>query len=415
MQKFTPIEYLKIDIASNFGLDKKTWDFRLNWFAENEENLDKLIGEADEPALFYAGIQAYRKALAGKPSGYPISLDATASGAQILSILVGCEKSARLCNVIDTGDREDLYTNIFKVVYERIAAHHGLAQGDSNIMLPDLKQAKQAIMTWLYGSSAEPRAIFGEGDELSIFLETMHEMAPGISQLNEALIGLWQPDAVVNEWVLPDNFHVKIKVMTEVKYAVKFLDEIHEVTTEENIPSEFGLSLAANSVHSVDGMAVREVTRRCDYDKEQRIYAMETCMNAPTHSDAERVAATDNARMTQTLMGHYRATGFMSARLMEHIDANSIQLLSRVERNALFDMMSSMPKKPFSVLAIHDCFRVLPNYANDLRKQYNQVLHDIAQSNLLVSLTSQICNKLVDAPKFDDICAPILEANYALS
>jgi hypothetical protein len=80
MQRFSPREYLKIDIANSYGLDKKTWDERIAWFDENEEQLDKLLPKAEEPALFYAGIQAYRDVQAGLPIGYPISLDATASG-----------------------------------------------------------------------------------------------------------------------------------------------------------------------------------------------------------------------------------------------------------------------------------------------------------------------------------------------
>jgi len=119
MQTFTPIEYLKIDIATNFGLDKANWDERISWFDANEQNLEKLMPDAEEPALYFAGIKAYEKASRGLPTGYPISLDATSSGAQILTVLIGCESSARHCNVIDTGKRQDLYTNIYQAMDAR--------------------------------------------------------------------------------------------------------------------------------------------------------------------------------------------------------------------------------------------------------------------------------------------------------
>lgn len=80
MQLFTPLDYLRIDIANNYGHDKEDWDVRIAWFNAHEHELEALMKGADSPALYYAGVQAYRDVKQGKPIGYPISLDATASG-----------------------------------------------------------------------------------------------------------------------------------------------------------------------------------------------------------------------------------------------------------------------------------------------------------------------------------------------
>lgn len=116
---FTPIDYLKIDIANNFGLDKENWDKRIDWFNQNEPDLENLVSKADSPCEFYAGILAYRKYQQSKPTGYMVGLDCTCSVLQWLSILTGDEDTAKLCNVINTGKREDAYTSIYKKLLEK--------------------------------------------------------------------------------------------------------------------------------------------------------------------------------------------------------------------------------------------------------------------------------------------------------
>ena len=138
LQTFTGKDYLKIDIANNFGLDKKLWGERIEWFDQNENQLDSLIKQAEEPALYFAGIQAWKKTKQGIATRYPISLDATCSGIQILAALTGDRKAASLCNVIDTGKREDAYTSIYQFMCEQI--------GDAAKI--DRKETKKAIMTF---------------------------------------------------------------------------------------------------------------------------------------------------------------------------------------------------------------------------------------------------------------------------
>lgn len=61
-------------------------------------------------------------------------------------------------------------------------------------------------------------------------------------------------------------------------------------------------------------------------------------------------------------------------------------------------------------------FRCLPNYGNDLRKQYNIQLASIAKSNLLSFLISQILGRTVTIGKADpDLWKDVLHTNYALS
>ena len=75
-----------------------------------------------------------------------------------------------------------------------------------------------------------------------------------------------------------------------------------------------------------------------------------------------------------------------------------------------------MPVKPFKVMSIHDCFRVLSSYGNDLREQYNLQLMLIAKSNLLSFTLSQIMGKEIKVDKANpNMWKHIMDSNYTLS
>lgn len=397
MQKFTGMQYLKIDIASNFGLDKMDWQERIAWVDEHENHLEDMLKQATEPALYHAGVQAYRKAQRGEPIGYPISLDAASSGLQILACLVGCEKSAKLCGVVSTGHREDAYTRLYGYMCEAI--------GEG--MKIDRKQVKQAIMTSLYNSTAMPKRIFGEGELLAAFYKTMAEQAPGAWELNQDFKSLWQVDALSHDWVLPDNFHVHTPVMTPVTRTVNFLNRPVSITVIENQGTKEGRALGPNIVHSIDGMIVREMYRRCSFDPDRIMQIYDIIM---VEAKGKRLKHADDF-MVQTLWQHYERTGFLSARILDHLRMDNAGLvdLARIEK-----LLLSLPLKPFELIAIHDCFRVLPNYGNDLRQQYNNLLAEIADSNLLSDIASQIAGYHIPVTKKGNIGYKIREADYAL-
>jgi hypothetical protein len=389
-----------IDIANSFGLDNKNWDVRLDWFKQHEDHLIEMLPQAKEPALFYAGIQAWENVKATKPIGYPISLDATASGLQLLAALTGDRNAARLCNVVDTGNREDAYTNVYMTMVNKINEAAKIKRDDT----------KQAIMTALYGSQAVPREVFGEGPLLKVFFDTMQEVAPAAWELNEAFLDIWDPDALSHDWILPDNFHVHIKVMRTVKETVHFLNEPVETSHKVNAPIEEGRSLGANTIHSLDGLIVREMSRRCDYDPEQIKNIIKT-FNKPKNNYPLEDNKTN--RMLHTLWNHYKESGYLSARILDYITEDNI---NSIDKTVISDLIDTLPEKPFKILSVHDCFRVLPNYGNDLRYQYNLQLMLIAKSNMLQYLLSQILNRPVTIGKLDPtLHEDILDANYSLS
>lgn len=405
MQLLTAKEYLKVDIANNYGLDKKTWDERIAWFDENEANLLNLVDEAEESALFYAGVNAWKDMKAGKPIGYAVALDATSSGLQLLACLTGDRSAAELCNVVNyMGEngkplRRDAYT----VVYDKMLSILGEA---SRIKRSD---TKQAIMTAFYGSEAKPKEVFGEGIRLKTFENVMETVASGPWALNKFLLQCGNPDANRYVWVLPDNFHAVIKVMVPEVQTVIFLGKPFDITRMVQGTEEKTRMLSANITHSIDGMVVREMLRRCNFDRGLVEAVRELCDEGPS----EYGEIEGNLEKVQELWSHYEKSGFLSLSILDYLDPCTI---AYVDRQVVADMIDTMPKKPFPVMTVHDCFRCHPNYGNDLRRQYNQILSDIAKSDLLGFILSQVLGQEFSAGKLDDsLWQDILETDYALS
>lgn len=321
---------------------------------------------------------------------------------QLLAVLTGDRKAASICNVVNTGKREDAYTAVYKEMLDRV--------GESAKI--ERKQVKGAVMTAFYNSKAEPRKIFGEGSLLNTFFETVEDMAPGCWELNEAFLDMWDPEALSNDWVLPDNFHVHVKVMSQVSETVNFLNEPFEIHRMVNAPTKEGRSLAANCVHSIDGMIVREMARRCMYDP-YRIELINLMLDGEElgWTDPEKQAGHDH--MVSVLWNHYKNSGYLSARILDHISSKS---MTNKMHSVIVELVDSLPTKPFKVLSIHDCWRCLPTYGNDLRKQYALQLHLIAKSELLSFLVSQLLKRKVQIGKLDHTLADdILDTDYSLS
>ena len=399
-QRFTGMQYLAIDIANNFGLDKQDWNTRLDWFDENQEKLLSLVPQAKAPALFYAGIQAWNQAQQGLEIGYPISLDACSSGLQLLACLTGDDKAARLCGVIDTGHREDAYSVIYNEMVNSIGESAKISRDD----------CKDAIMCSLYGSTAVPKEVFGEGKLLKVFVDTMYTLAPAAWTLNQVFLDIWDSTVLSHDWVLPDNFHVHVKVMGTIKEKVQFFNKPYEVVTKVNMPKEHGRSLAANTIHSIDALIVRELTRRCDYRPDVVAKIQGMIFNC---WEKNELVDTSNNCMLETLWFHYLDSGYLSARILDYITEDNI---SYIDRSVIQELIDSLPVKPFKVMSIHDCFRVLSSYGNDLRKQYNRQLMLIAKSNLLGFTLTQIMGKEIKVDKANpNMWKHIMNSNYTLS
>ena len=103
----------------------------------------------------------------------------------------------------------------------------------------------------MYNSKAVPKRVFGEDTpELAMFYETSYEMLPGVVLLNQILTSLWQPYKDSHDWVMPDGFEVKVKVMVDMEDQIEVLGEKFNIPYKVQAPMEKGISLSANITHS---------------------------------------------------------------------------------------------------------------------------------------------------------------------
>ena len=244
MKFYSAIEYLCVDIANHYGLDKKLFEERIQWVKDNYTKLETLVSSADVKPLYFKAVQALRAAVAGRPVGHPVALDAVCSGLQIMSALTGCYKGALITGLVDPNVRADAY----KSITDAMNTKPGIS-----IQIPRSK-AKDAVMKSLYGSSAQPKIIFGEGTpELEAFYTTMGTECEGAWTLLHELLSSWNPGALEHSWTLPDGFDVRVKVMEKVSKRIE-VDELNHATFtyefEVNQGKEKGKSNAANVVHS---------------------------------------------------------------------------------------------------------------------------------------------------------------------
>lgn len=405
MQTFTGMQYLKIDIANAFGLDKLSWNDRLAWFDQHEHELQTLVKDAKEPATFTAGVHAYGKAKNGEAVGYMCGLDATASGLQILAALSGCERSARACNLVDTGKREDAYASTYQHVCKKLGA---------NSLGIDAKSVKKSLMTHLYGSRAVPESTFGKGTRaLDAFYESVHELVPGANMLNEDLRNMWNPTATEHVWTLPDGFEVVVKVLDREDHVVQFFGTEVVVSEYVNRPVEKGLSLGANIVHSVDGMIVREMGRRCMFDPAKVRNALRVLDPNQTRGCS---TVRDKDLDLLRILALEESTGLLSLIVLDYLDSSNAGLLHQRQEIRLKALINSLPTRPFDLLCIHDCFRFHGGNGNDVRKTYNTIMAEIAASTLGQSIAREITGKPLNLTKLSTtLPLQILDAEYALS
>lgn len=354
------LDWLKIDAVNHYGYDKVSFEERIKFF---DTGFD--VSKADDPIQCYAAMEAYKEAIKGKSIGWGVTLDSTASGMQIMAALVHDEKAAYLTN-ITSDDRMDAYTYLYQ----------GMENKPSNITRKDMKDA---IMTSLYGSVNEPKRVFGE--HTNRFFEYMSKAIPDVWMAGKCLESLWDSSAIAHSWTMPDGFEVYKPIEKRITKQFQFRNEYFEYYKYEQGSKKIGKSIGPDVIHSIDSLIVRELHRRCNYSHEVVHKALHV-VNGGSCSYTRK-----DIKTAEKLKKLYDETGFLSYAILEVMNKHTLAMFGE---KTIAKMLKDMPIKAFPILAIHDSFKVHPNYANDLREQYKQIIHQLLDSNLFQYFVRQI-------------------------
>lgn len=376
-QQFTGCEYLMIDAANAFGLDKEVFEKRIAWTRENLDCLEAFVAEADDPVMFTKAVVTIRKVQKGLPTGHMVGLDSTTSGAQILSALTGCRNGMLLTNLVDPNKRYDCYTEIFLSMVSK------LEEIECEVTRAE---AKEALMTMLYGSSAKPKEVFGDDTiELEKFNVTVQEDLPGAYEFLQEAKDAWQPFALNHSWTLPDMHVASVNVMEKKTIGIE-IDELDHHTFNHtfnvNEGTKSGVSLAANITHSIDAYIPREIKRRSSYNPKAMAYYRKAILELLESRSATKPEEynTDNVLSLVILDGVIDIEEVSNNDLFRFLD--------------LFDMVEEVGH--FETLSIHDQFNALANYCNELRFWYKEILAELAESNILSDIFSEIYGEEVE-------------------
>lgn len=375
MKQFNPMQYLAIDIANHYGLDKKPYEERIQWVKSNIDNLESFQSQAEEPILFAKAVNALRLSQNNIPTGHTVALDSVCSGLQLMSVMTNCKSGMTMTGLIDPDTRSDAYTSITEHM-DKLIKEDGL-EG----VVVTRSDAKTAVMTSLYGSQAVPKCIFGE-ELLPYFYQAMNETCTGAMDLLSWLLASWQA-VDVQSWVMPDLHTVYIPTMVSKKHRINITELGYSPVAKmyHNEATERGIANAANAVHSVDALVLRELVRRCSYSKPVLKQYLRAHYNSPA-----TVTEADNDINTR-----FRSSQFASVAFVEMIDYRNITQISNELRERLASICEYLLNYPsFTVTTVHDSFSCSPVHAQRMREQYNEVLVELYESDILSDLLSQI-------------------------
>ena len=285
-------KWLAFQVATTYGHDKETWDFRQNWVNDNILLITHIATDpidylpeweaADEPWQFLAACEEYYSCVikgTRKTTSLCVSTDATCSGLQILAGLARDKSTAKLVNVLPSKKPQDAY----KVVAEK--AKPNIPKSLHSAW--DRKAVKRTVMTIPYNAKAfsnrtyirdalREKGIEVEKDDLTVTVaavrQAMQEVVPGpmaVMKWIETEVGnAIKRGATHLEWETPSGFVVVQRLMKKKTETIdlKLLGRCRlTVATKDGDQvdkTRHKAATAPNLIHSLDASLLHMSVKR---------------------------------------------------------------------------------------------------------------------------------------------------------
>ena len=379
MQYFSDFENILIHAANCYGKDKLPFDERIQFMKENGRNLRSMIDSADDKPMFTRSILEIERVLRGEQTSLPIEFDATASGLQMLAIMAGCHTTAENVGLVNPNVRADVYNygighmNSYLPESLHIGGQGGLVRDDF----------KDAFMPHFYFSKREPKLIFGnKTPEHIAFLKSAYDLAPGAHAVMEDIFGAMvhrgRHETTEYKWTMPDHHTCLTRVFVKEDAKVE-LEELKNKNgnsstfthrMEINAPKEDDVSLVANVTHGTDGFVVREMKGRMEHNKADCLKVVEV---------GQGCRVTDRTKMVSI----YEVDRILRMGDKYDGDDNTIALT--------LEIIDKIMNNPWArMYTIHDAFKTLAPYCNQMRQYYVDICASMSESQFLESILREL-------------------------
>lgn len=412
IELYSPKQWLLIDLASMYGLDKKEFDERLQWgrdvlpdiqkctdIVELKAAITPYLDTADEPEMFTACSIAIWDAVNGTKNGYVLGLDAASSGPQLLSLLTRC-----IVGMMNTGAIGSVVPDLYTTILANVKGFNTTRT-----------KVKKATVPYVYGSKATPEKVFT--DHYPQFVAAYAATVPGAEWAKNELINSWDERVTYHQWVMPDGAIAYCTVVgtkdTKGPFGGFTYTYRHDVITPKDRGEEGTKSNAANVTHSYDAYVLREMHRRCDYDP-IKVHKAITAINH--HLEHGSNFCNLKLRELSALAQRFNTVSVVGLEFIRKYEMSDIptEYLTKL-RDSLSALLCY---QPFQLRTIHDEFGSLANHTNRMRYWYNEIIVEAYESTWLMDTIEDLTgvshhSKL--APVDPNISQLIRENKYAIN